>query len=309
LITPVAVLVLALAVVPVLAADSTGPRGRGNAPFDQDLPWLELELQARKLFFTATVRITVQELSAGDALREIVASGGSLEGRLPAGGPVDRIHVAGIMTTGKTEIATAWVDHDTGAVLQSIKEVHGKGNYWKLRRFFADGYHQIRKAPANRKERKAVRERWTKHEELLVRWEPSPPQGQIVTSSYALPYLLSRSHFEGGGACEAWLVPVKERLVEIQVKPAPSRRVKLKIDQLWPGGSDTLMARLDAPTVRVVPRWFDGRTDEPASTGFMGMRGPALVSLLPGCGIPIRIDGTVRRAGHVASMVRRIRFR
>ncbi|HHQ49660.1 MAG TPA: hypothetical protein ENK19_12360, partial [Acidobacteria bacterium] len=141
-------LLILVAALPALAAGPTGTVVPRSTHADWDPPWKELVFQAKKLFFTATVRITVREITSGDALEEMIATGGSPEGLLPEGGTVDRIHVTAIMTTGKTEIADAWIDHDTGAVLQSIKEVHGKGNYWKLRRYFADGYHQIRQAPA-----------------------------------------------------------------------------------------------------------------------------------------------------------------
>ncbi len=280
-----------------------------ESPFQADLPWIELEFRATKFLFSASVRITVEKLSSGEALQEMVAAGGDLEGLLPTGEEVDRIHTVATMTTGKNEVADTWIDPLTGAVLQTVKEVHGRGNYWKLRRFFAHGYHQVREAPMDRKERKAGRKRWTKHEELLVRWDTLPPAGRVVTSSYALVYLLSRTRFDGKYDPRIWLVPVKEDLVEIRLIGGPSQRTKLRIEQSWPGGSGTLQRKLDAPTVRVVPRWLDGHEGEAAGNGFMGMHGPAEITLLPDSGIPVRIDGTIKGAGHIASRVRRIRWR
>jgi len=307
-ILPVLLLMLPLTALPASRGVSHGlPAGETTSP-GCNVPWSGLEFRATKFIFSASVRITVTTLSSGDALREIVALGGDLEGLLPTGPTVERIHTSATMTTGKTEVADTWIDGATGSVLQTIKEVHGRGNYWKLRRFFADGYHQIREAPMDRKERKRGRERWTKHVETLVRWNTPPPPGGVVTSSYALVYLLSRYGIDREHGERTWFVPVKEDLVEIRLIPGPGRRTKLRIDETWPGGSEILATRLEAPTVRVVPRWLDGRTGEAASNGFMGMRGPAEILLLPGSGIPVRIDGTVKGVGHIASRLVRIHW-
>jgi len=267
-----------------------------------------VEFRAKKLIFSASVRITVERLPSGRALQEMAALGGSLEGLLPSGDSVDRIHTAATMTTGKTEVADTWIDSTTGAVLQTVKEVRGRGNYWKLRRFYADGYHQVREAPMSRKERKADRKRWTKHEELLVRWDTAPPEGRVVTSSYALVYLLSTASLDSSRAPQYWLVPIKEDLVEIRLTPGRPRRTKLRIAQQWPGGSEALAVTVEAPTVHVVPRWLDGHGDEAAGNGFMGMRGPAEITLMPGSNIPVRIDGAVKGAGHIVSRLDTIHF-
>jgi len=122
-------------------------------------------------------------------------------------------------------------------------------------------------------------------------------------------YLLSRSRFDRERGPQVWFVPVKENLVEIRLTRAPSRRAKLRIEEHWPDGSESLRTRIDLPTVHVVPRWLDGRSNEAASNGFMGMRGPAEIGVLPGSGVPVQIDGNVRGAGHVTSRLRRIVWR
>lgn len=304
-----AVLLLVLAAGPAFAGASVRVAPAASPLLEVDLPWTELEFGARKLIFSATVRISVESLPSGQALEEIVAAGGDLEGLLPSGETVDRIHTVASITMGKTEVVDTWIDASNGAVLQTIKETHGRSNYWKLRRFYADGYHEIREAPMDKKERKARRRAWTKHEERMIRWNPLPPKGAVVTSSYATIYLLSRSRFGPKRQAQSWFIPVRKGLVEIRLTAGNFERTRLRLDESWPRGSARLDTRLEAPTLRLSPRWLDDHKGGPAASGFMGMRGSAEITLLPGTGLPIRIDGRVRGAGHITSRLLHVRWK
>ncbi len=263
------------------------------------VPWTRLELAGSKLFLSAATTVTVSRVPASAVaavLRKTPPGTGPLR---PGGKWVDVVHVASRLPLGKSERATVWLDGHDGAVLQMEKLVEGGRPYWKLRRYFAGGYHEWREAPARKEERRLPRDRWSKHTEKTVRWEAALPANGAVTDSYALLYLVTRFLTEGGGDPLVLHAASRGRLVrlEARVRGRTERRADFAVT--WPGGSERRTDRRRLLAVHVMPRWVDDPADPRADTGFLGMRGPLEIFVEPGTRIPCRVEGTVKGAGHL----------
>ncbi len=198
---------------------------------------------------------------------------------------------------GKTEDVTALLDAATGAVLQTVKVTRHHHPYWKLRRFGPSGYVEWRREPAAGESARPP-ERWTRRSEKTVTWSPPPPAGSVVTSSYALPYLLSVSDLDRPGAGLHMLVSTRGRLVAIDFSAGKLFQVPSGITVVGPDGRRRRRKPVQARAVSGTARYLGGgNRDEPADTGFMGMRGAISVLLDRETGAPVEISGRAKGIG------------
>ncbi len=305
---PLAVLVLLLvgAVPAARAAGPTVPPPRNDAT--APVPWTRLELRGSKFFMTATTTVEVIRVSAGRARPDLRQPPD--QPPVEAGGPwVDVVRVSSRLPFGKSERATVWLDGASGAVLQMEKRVGGGRPYWKLRRFVRGGYHEWREAPASKGERGLPRERWTKHTEKTVHWDAEAIGDSVVTDSYALLYLVSRAHVRGATEPLVLHVVSRGRLVELRISPGNRARRRVSFVEVWPGGSRKRSGQMELLTLHGVPRWLDDPAEPGADTGFMGMRGPLTILVEPALGIPCRVEGSVKGAGHLTVKLTRVELR
>ncbi len=282
-----------LALLPV-AASSAGP-----VPAGPRLPWSKLVLHARKLFLGATTTIEISQEPRCQLLSQLWNLPGGHVPRLPhAGGQI--IRTSTVMPFGRSERTTAWIDAASGAVLQTEKLSTGSKLYWKLRRYGPGGYFEWRKAPANVREEKRSHRHWSKTSTGWHPWHPMPPPGAIVTSSYALLPLLSTARLDRRGSRLTILIPSHGRLVELSFVSGDMIQVPAGFTVHLGGRSRKVHGPLRARRVDGSARWLgDDRSNGPADTGFMGMRGPLVILVQPGTAVPLRVMGRAKGIGRL----------
>ena len=270
-----------------------------TAPSDR-VSWSELEFKARKLFLSATAKVTARVVDRAAAVGELRSSSGDRQAVQPSGDRVAVVTTVTDMPFGREEVATAWIDHATGQALQAEKTVAGGGKYyWKLRRYVDDGYHRWRAEPEGRNERDAKAEAWSDRSERDYRW-PSIPDDAAVTDPYALLYLISVARLDRDDARLDILLSSKDRVVELSFAAAGLVRRDEKWTETWETGS---RPRSDAVVLRRVEGTASSVDGEVAGgdidTGFFGMEGPLTIYVEPGTGMPVVVEGKASGIGHL----------
>ncbi len=263
------------------------------------LPWTKAVLHAKKLFLSATTTIEISQVARCQILPQLWNLPGGHTARLP-GAAADVIRTSTSMPFGRSERTTTWIDATSGAVLQTEKLNTGSKMYWKLRRFGAGGYFEWRRAPATIQEERRSHHHWSKRSSRWHPWNPRPPAGAIVTSSYALLALLSKAHLDRPNTHLTILIPSHGRLVELSFVPGTLRKVATGFTIQRGSHSRTVRGTVTAREVDGSARWLGGgRNRGPAETGFMGMRGPLAILLQTGSAVPLRVTGTAKGIGRL----------
>ena len=255
--------------------------------------WLEIRLEARKLFLKATATITVERCPAA-AVTADLRTPPLGEGVAPETGMVDVVRVNARLPFGRTERIAVWLDAATGAVLQNEKRRYGKDAYWKVRRATDDGYYEWRTEPDLPGETRNPPPAWSDRFERRVVFDPVPPEGTVVTDPYglvaALPALLRSGR--------STAIVSGDRAVPVTIRTLEPRTVSRTARLRWPGGEGTVRRFTARPVqVRVNPGADVDRRR--VRTGVLGLRGDLEILVADETGLPVLIRGRAPSVGKV----------
>lgn len=257
------------------------------------LPWTEVAYAARKaIVLSGHVRARAGRVDAP-----------ALDGCGPA--PVADVSPA-VVIEARTRASlhggsttTTWVDPASGDVLQVLHVREGRRA--RLKRYLGGTYCEWTRRPARRRERHQPWDTWTRFEERSSAWPTEGPPRGATTGSFGLLYQCSTLRLDREGATgtlDAWS---RDGPLRIALRAGELVHVPVDVQVGDPGGSPVRVARgrVAARRVTVTAVRPGAGSARDAEVGLLGMRSGLELFLEPGTGVPLRIEGDVRRVGHL----------
>jgi hypothetical protein len=286
------------------AALASGPK---SEPRLERVPWQRLKFSASKFFLSASTAITAQYRPSGAVAAEILKPPEGTGRSLPE--PTVAVVTSDTdLPFGKHEVATVWLDPDSGAVLQGHKLALGRDPYEKIFRYTTEGFFFWRNSPKTDSERELPPEQWGKRRQRLVRAAQSLPPGGAVTDSYALFYLASAARLDRQGARLTAYLLQEEKLVELTFTAMEKRQIRCDIKVTGGSGGHTktnATVRRVTLSGRLVGQPSNARGEE-VDLGLMDLRGSLTMLVEVGTGIPIEISGHTGNVGELTVRLDRI---
>ena len=278
----------------LLAATAAGDGGRGELDPGR-LRWSELHYRARKLLFSAEVRVRAEVVATAAAAARLEAVPGH-SGLSPGGGQVVRLELESSLL-GRRTLTAALLEPGSAAALQTETRESGRRARLKTQRFGSEGVAIARRRPADG-EATLPEQRWSRHSLEVVALPPPAAGAAAVSDPLALFWVLATAPLERVG--DSWqlrllsdgrLLAVTARVVgRVQRTLVVGERrgaVKRRIEQ------PVVALELSVDAEPVVP-------DDPgAELEFLGLQGDVRIVLDPARRVPIEVSGRVPGAGAV----------
>ncbi len=266
--------------------------------------WTELRFEARKLLVSAatTVRLTpALPAEVGERLESLTECD-VLQGTT---GSLLAVTLESELPLGRDEVATAWVRAQTGEAVASEKVSTQRRKVWKVRRYRVGGFTSWRAEPATEAEQRQPPADWTRRKTETGEWKP--PDGLVVSDSYALFWLLSRVPREQPGGVVGAAIFTRDRLVEVElVGDGLVERTADFVEVAADGERRRRSGKILTRAIRIGAREVaDDGPDDQVDLGFMGMRGELVAYVDLATGVPIEIRGRAAGIGPVTVRLKR----
>jgi len=295
---------LAVALAAALAAGAAGGEAPPAPLSPQRLRWSELTFKARKLIFTAEIRVEAELVPATTAAAEMEEAD-VLAAVRPAGDEAVRLELESSLL-GRHSTNTVLLDPGSAAALQSRSRESGKRARVKTQRFTAEGIAVARARPAEGEER-LPEERWSRRSTELVPL-PVGEGGPAVSDSVALFWVLATAPLERPGDAHHLRLVSEGRLLEVTVKVVRLVQRHLEIAE-----RQGAVRRHLEKTVQALELAVDAAPVAPGGSGddleFLGMKGSVRIVLDPERRAPIEVSGRVPGAGTVVVRLQGVTLR
>ena len=253
-----------------------------------------LRFQARKaLVLSGELTLDASVPAADSALRELRSCDDG-----PACLPPGRCLVlldAGTKAGSHVSQALTWLDSEKGSVVQVLEA--RRGRRWRLTRQTEDGHHQWTRRPANKRERRASIDEWSKRSEEHVAW-PEPPGDLPRSSSFALLHEAMARRLDREGASAELVVYSKGRVMRVGLKAHDLVEVDVDYERRAAGGVERVEGRRPLRRVEVEGDTV-GDDEGESAVSLLGLESDLELYLEPGTGLPVEIRGGVKLFGKV----------
>lgn len=303
--------VVALLVPPTVTAagvPTPPPKTTNQSACIAPVGWSELHYEAHKLLLTATAAVRLETLPTPETVVDLRTPPEGA-GRAPAGPCVAVLRLSSDVPIGRDEDATAWLDSETGGVLQVDKVATGRGAFRKVFRYSDAGFFMWRSAPADDEEERGEPDRWSKRKTAMVGGD-RPSQRLTLTDSYALLYLVSLVPRERGEIKRSALMFADDRLAEVVFRVGGLSLRKADFRVSWPGGERRIDEKrlLRRISIAAAPLGAGSRAAD-VDLGFLGMKGELTVWIDMETGVPVELDGRADTVGRLRVRLERATLR
>ncbi|MCG8462639.1 MAG: hypothetical protein MI919_40660 [Holophagales bacterium] len=273
------------------AVPGHGAASRAAVAAPEAPSWRRLDLEASKLFLTASTEVSLQPVASSKARAELMSSP-----RGKARVAAERGWKIAIDTSAMGRRSSEEILFDAaGSGLQRFKLRHGSKAYSKTYRFTDAGVFLLRTSPADVDEATGPRESWSRRGET---WYPLPERCPAPVDPSALLYLIT---------APGWLEPGTPReLCVFSSKTFSRARVEdagtVSAIVGYGLGEGRREGEIEARRITVTPVRIEGAEDEPFE--LLGLSGQLEILVDLEHGVPVEVRGKLSYAGSVAARLR-----